>query len=332
MPVDAPDSIEHYVNRFVYESRQDVKRDHFEWALRFDVGDKVVCCNGGRWIRATVRGLWPTDSKVRQGPDNMTEVVKPYECEVDRRHHGQLPPSLYIIGRDKDEHIKKSPTSFRFCAGDKVIFDADKAAFNKRPPRGKQWIDGTYADEQYAVYEISLPVEKNKAQTGFIPYWYDDDDEHIASSEAYPRQQLLDAITQGCSCDHIHYLVTELGLDVSAFKDLVIEKAIHNGSYGALQWLEEVADVELEKIIDVDGNGLLHQIVKGLPNTRAPFLPGNFKFRSMQSFQSTMSYTILKNASFGLLARPRNKIGELFLHSLVLRQQCESAESYFLSF
>lgn len=306
VPVDASDrEVEYKV------ARPCTKRDHFEWALRFDVDDEVVCYDGqeGIWVPATVKKLWPT-----------YQYERLYECLVDKRRREDLPGGYrrdnVYIGADTDDFIVKRPASFRFSVGEKVVFNVDKVELVKRPPRGKQWISGTVdcvdcvgGEEYYVVYECKFIMERGKVQRCSILH---DDDEHIASSEAYPRQRLFDAIEQGCSRDHIHYLITEFGLDVSAFKDLVIEKAINNGCYGALQWLDEEAEVDLEKIIDVDGNGLLHQIVKG---------PCAFRFFQAIAFDAGSSENdnprVFAHASFSFLLRQRNKKGELFLQTLV---------------
>ena len=90
----------------------------------------------------------------------------------------------------------------------------------------------------------------------------EDTDEYVASVKSSPRERLMDAIEQDCSYEHINHLVKTFNMDVVPFRDLLVSKAIESASYGALLWLQENASVNLIRVRDSNGNGLLHQIAK----------------------------------------------------------------------
>jgi hypothetical protein len=101
-------------------------------------------------------------------------------------------------------------------------------------------------------------MENDKRRTCYI---VKDDDQHVASITASRRERLMEAIEQDCHCEHIDYLY--IGMDVMPFSDILVQHAVEHGKYNALEWLQTNASVDLHRICDTHGNGLLHQIAKG---------------------------------------------------------------------
>jgi hypothetical protein len=108
-----------------------------------------------------------------------------------------------------------------------------------------------------ALYEVSFTGPLNRRTLCDIR---DDNDEHICRVDATPRERLLDAIDQRCSYAHIDYLVNATRLDVTSFQDLLVARAIQSCSYDAIWWLQDKTNIELVRVVDTTGNGLLHQI------------------------------------------------------------------------
>jgi hypothetical protein len=107
------------------------------------------------------------------------------------------------------------------------------------------------------TYECSFLGLRNRLTTCFL---VGDDDEHICKVDATPRERLMDAIDQHCSYAHIDYLVTTTQLDVTSFQDLLVARAIQSCSYDAIWWLQDKTTIDLVRVVDTTGNGVLHQI------------------------------------------------------------------------
>ena len=170
-----------------------VQRDKYEWILRFRMGERVLCYTG-RWEAATVVQLWPDPRK---------------GCYLCRETTVSGIGADHLVPEDTDKYIIKLPLKFRFSKGDQVIFSSGKAVGIKNTSL-EPWIRGkiTRVDivglrDHYAVYECSF-MDRNKTKKCFI---LKDNDEHVASSNASPRQRLLEAIEQDCAYQHIDFLV-----------------------------------------------------------------------------------------------------------------------------
>lgn len=145
----------------------------------------------------------------------------------------------------------KRPQQYRFSVGDEVTFTI--------PDSDDSWVLGkvTNVDELtgqrglHAAYTCEF-VDIEVKDKPFHVVICKDNDEHIASIHASARERLFDAIEQHCSFYHLRYLVESSNMDVS----LIVEHA----SYNALLWLKK--DLNLGKIRNDNGDGLLHQIAK----------------------------------------------------------------------
>lgn len=132
---------------------------------------------------------------------------------------------------DSDEHLIKHPATFRFSAGQSVVFNPSLAIGFGKPK--KDWVQGTVLRsdvtgkyECYCVYECSFG-SKGKSKC----YITQDNDEHIAMVNFDPRDRLLDAISQDCTPHHLSYLAETYSIDISTFRDMVVDRAIEYGSY-----------------------------------------------------------------------------------------------------
>ena len=138
---------------------------------------------------------------------------------------------------DSDYHIMKHPTTFRFSVGRSVVFNPSLAIgagkSEKELNASDCWVQGTVLQTDvtgrhdcYCVYECSFG-SKGKSKC----YITQDDDEHIAMVKFDPRERLLEAISQDCTPHHLSYLAESYSIDVSTFRDMVVNKAIEYGSY-----------------------------------------------------------------------------------------------------
>ena len=114
LPLDADDRKDLYVK---VPRKQVIQRDFSEWTIRFQVGDRVVCCSDV-WTPATVSRLWLIEYK-------NPSTIPFYECEiVDRkaRHLSHLwsPP-------DHENSIVRRPDRFHFSVGDEIVFDSRRS-------------------------------------------------------------------------------------------------------------------------------------------------------------------------------------------------------------
>jgi len=293
-----------------------VEKDVYEWTLRFKVGDRVVVSAAGRWLLATVLKLWPSNGT--GGPHSC------YECHADETMSA-LNNHVYVQS-DTDDCIIAHPQSFRFSVGDEVIFASEEAAGLPSRKREERWIRGkitgvdiTSRSDFYAVYECSYK-DRNRVRACYI---LKDDDQHVASITASPRERLLEAITQNCSYTHLDYLVESSSLDVMAFRDLIVSKAIESASYDGLLWLQENAEVNLKLIRDAEGNGLLHQIAKTPHAERffaaaaSMFWKREFGDDEIDDELSINFYDYRSNEDERLFSQVNNH-GRTFLHELII--------------
>jgi hypothetical protein len=109
----------------------------------------------------------------------------------------------------------------------------------------------------YAVYEVSFMGPRKRRTICGITV---DDYEHVCRVDATPRERLMGAIDQRCSYAHIDYLVSTTERDVTSFQDLLIKLAIQSCSYVAIWWLQDKTTIELVRIVNTNGNGVLRQI------------------------------------------------------------------------
>jgi hypothetical protein len=125
-------------------------------------------------------------------------------------------------------------------------------------PKIKLWKEGKVVKVDYfgMAYECSFLGPRNRLTTCFL---IGDDDEHVCKVDASPRERLLDAIDQCCNYYHIDYLVTPTELAVTSFQDLLVARAIQSCSYDAIWWLQNNTTINLVRVVDTNGNGLLHQ-------------------------------------------------------------------------
>ena len=254
------------------------------WTLRFEVGDKVLCCTSYGWVPAIVTYQWPVHrlpKHRRVHPKHRDDDMVFYECKSlaaedddDDDDDEELP---LFVPRDSDDCIMKDPPTFRFTIGTKVIVSIRHAIIthSNNKKRGgynnnDSWIEGTISQVRvlglpyFAYYECNCSLVSGKTLTCHI---VKDDDEHVANASSSPRERFLEAIEQNCSLDHLNYLTNTLegGIDVSTFQGIVLKRAIATASYNGLLWLKTHLGVDLNKVEDEHGNALLHQIAKS-PN------------------------------------------------------------------
>eukprot|EP00984_Skeletonema_dohrnii_P002526 scaffold876_cov92-Skeletonema_dohrnii-CCMP3373.AAC.1 len=240
--------------------------DFCDMTLRFDIGDKVIC-KADDWIPATVSYRWPIFELEEQNfplPSAAVDLVPHYKCNklFDDGYPSVAAPY------DNNDCIQSRPSTFRFKVGDSVTINSMKARGNTAAAanhlrRNAEWTDGKIilADVceeglDYAVYECSFKVAAKK----YSCFINDDYDEHIALVDADPRKRLFDAIEQDCSRHHLIYLTSHFNIDITAFRDLVMTKAIEFASYNALTWLQHDCGIDVRRVKDKAGNKFLHMI------------------------------------------------------------------------
>lgn len=257
--------------------------DFCDMTLRFDLGDRVLCSQSEGWTPKEVHYLWPIGEIPAQGypiPQKPDDVVQRYKCgdhgiELNDNNHSRFCAAPY----DDDDAIMKHPSTFRFEVGDNVIFSAYEAVGNSRSTSQLDkmvnndswiWINGvitaidTTGMETYAAYTCSFEVEGRK----YSCYITKDNDEHIAKQTADPRGRLFEAIEQDCSRDHIMYLTSHYQIDIMAFQDMVVSKALKHASYLALSWLQHECNIDIIHPKDDQGYNLLHKIASSEHATR----------------------------------------------------------------
>jgi len=222
--------------------------DKWPRTLRFEVGDRVLCKYGAGWAPATINDLYP----INLFRDDAKIIV--YRC----RHEGRLPRddgSLLAVPFDEDTNIMKRVDSLRFSLDDAVIFATSLAVGIKSNQRSSPWLSGriigleSIEQERYmGVYEVTFNG-RGRNQRCFI---LKDNDQHVASFTATPRQRFLDSIEQGCDYEHFQYLVATFSLDIMLIRDQVIEQSFRFACYGSLLWLFE-AGIDLEDFCRQNG-------------------------------------------------------------------------------
>ena len=249
--------------------------DFCDMTLRFDVGDRVLCNADVGWVPKIVQTLWPI-SEVTQHrliPRAPNDVVPRYKCWMDENDNAVAAP------HDDDVFIMKHPTTFRFEVGDNVIFNAYEAVgIGRAVSQLKKitddypwtWVEGRVKSidvvgmETYAAYTCSFEVKG----TTYSCLIREDNDEFIAKENSDARDRLFDAIEQDCSRDHFMYLIGHYEIDIMAFRDIVVSKAIEYASYQALSWLQHDCNVNILQIKDESRNNILHKIASSDHATR----------------------------------------------------------------
>ena len=245
--------------------------DFMDLTLRFDVGDKILLGSQGLFEAGMVTRQWGVDvfdiDEPRYNlPSNAVDFMSHYKCAKVFNNGGYD----FNVASDNDRLIRVKPTSFRFKVGDAVTINSKKAsggstAAKNNLQRNDTWTEGKIilvdvCEEGlvYAAYECSFIVAA-KTYSCFVNV---DDDEHIALVNEDPRKRLFDAIEQDCSRDHFIYLTSHFGIDIMAFENLVLTKAIEFASYNALTWLQHDCNNDVKRVKDEDGNTFLHMIAK----------------------------------------------------------------------
>jgi len=257
-------------------SVDDTFPDFCDMTLRFDVGDRVLCYADAGWVPKIVQTLWPiSEIKMQQRPIPRApnDIVPCYKCWVDENDNAVAAP------HDADYCIKEHPSSFRFDEGDNVIFNAYRAiGIGRSVSQLKKitdnypwtWVEGRVKSiditgmDKYAAYTCSFEVKG----TMYSCLIRKDNDEHITKQTTDPRGRLFEAIEQDCSRDHIMYLIGHYDIDIMAFQDLVVSKALEYASYQALSWLQHDCGIDMINLKDEQGNNLLHKIASSEHATR----------------------------------------------------------------
>eukprot|EP00984_Skeletonema_dohrnii_P030927 scaffold22810_cov103-Skeletonema_dohrnii-CCMP3373.AAC.1 len=331
--IDGDDYTQRIPTKIKPSQKMYVFPDFCDMTLRFDIGDNVIC-NVDDWVPASVSYLWPIEENdFLQGflPATASDVVPHYECKM--LFGGDYP--TVTAPHDDDDYIQLKPTSFRFKVGDRVTFNSMKARGNTAAAanhlrRNAEWSDGKITSVDlceegldYAVYECTFKVAAKK----YSCFINDDDDEHIALVDADPRKRLFDAIEQDCSRDHFLYLTSHFNIDVAAFRDLVMTKAIEFASYNALTWLQHDCGIDVRLVRDkVSGDKFLHMIAN------SPFasrfirkLAENSRYRSFDEDEATLNLVDYGNRPTTEL----NNNGEVWLQSLVRRGDIKALDVAF---
>jgi len=257
-------------------SVDDAFPDFCDMTLRFDVGDRVLCGTPNRgWVAREVRYLWPiaeTFHNYPTSPQKPDDIVDRYKCgEYGAVADDNNQPLFCSAPNDEDYCIMKHPSSFRFGVGDNVIFYAYAArGIGRSVSQLKKitdnypwtWVEGRVKSvdiigmEKYAAYTCLFEAEG----TTYSCFIREDNDELIAKENANARDRLFDAIEQDCSRDHIMYLTAYYEIDIMAFRDMVVSKAIEYASYQALSWLQHECNIDMINLKDEQENNLLHKI------------------------------------------------------------------------
>jgi hypothetical protein len=204
----------------------------------------------------------------------------------------------------------KYPVTFRFSVGDKVLFST-----------GNAFVDGTWEEGKVVqvdvfgmTYKCSFLGLRNRLTTCFL---IGDDDEHICRLDATPRERLMDAIDQRCSYAHIDYLVSTTQIDVTSFQDLLVARAIQSCSYDAIWWLQDKTSIELVRVVDTNGNGVLHQI--SMKSQAAAFFKraSEVECENKDKLKLDLSIFTRREKDVSLIGH-RNHQGRSWLHALVI--------------
>jgi len=291
---------------------------------RFDVGDRVLCRAQAGWLHACIIYQWPIMEIKNQGyqiPQKPDDIVYRYKCDVGFVGN---PTRFCAVPEEKDCYIMEKPSSFRFDEGDNVIF--------KLPPgddssqRNGNWISGIVKSvditgmDKYAAYTCSCEIDGKQ----YIYHITKDNDACIAKEGTNPRSRLFEAIEQGCSRDHIMYLVKHYNIDVTLFRDLVVSKAIEYANYQALCWLHHDCNVNTLQIKDESGNNLLHKIASSEHATR--FIKEAGRVSKLNPTPNWMLRLTDRDAN---LINARNNNNDTWLMVLVKRGNAKALDAAF---
>lgn len=330
-------------DHFITVRKETVSPDFWDFTLRFDVGDRVICGGGGGHPEraAVVTGLFPY---MMPRPQTPGENIPLYNLRFDDNGKEGVFPDFRLLTAEMPEYnlmrVKPSDPLLRLIMfnndasniGDypKVMFDPKKAIAWERSTqtilnRSSTWLSGTIIKNMYisrggycGAYECTFEIGA-KVHTCLIR---EDNDEHVAHVDADPRKRLFDAIEQRCSRKHLNYLKEEFNIDVATFRDLVLAKAIEFASYHALLWLQEDCDINVLRIRDESGNNLLHMIAKS-PNA-IHFIrdAGYYSITASKNESGRLHLTGHDNN----LLKMQNNDGEIWLQILVRRGDVKSLD------
>ena len=216
--------------------------DWSDMTLRFDVGDRVLIntatIDSPKWISSTIDRIWPIEHRNNYTNITADNDVVHYLC------------GTYLIPSDHNEIIVEHPASIRFKIGDNVMVNSSKAIqfvkkakdLSKKNDLPDNWVNAivvavdvmlfeegnqTNVPKMYAVYACSFEINGKSKQC----YIGKDDDEHIAGADSVPRERLFEAIDQDCSLEHLSYLTSFYSIDISLFREMVIDRAVASASF-----------------------------------------------------------------------------------------------------
>eukprot|EP00984_Skeletonema_dohrnii_P014066 scaffold5878_cov108-Skeletonema_dohrnii-CCMP3373.AAC.2 len=321
-------------------TKDDVFPDFHCMQLRFKVGDPVVALGiNNRRIAGIVERLWPVSELAKfsqlKVPSSPSDMMMYYKVKNDFNN-------FLVSIKDVDYCIQSRPTSFRFKAGDHVVFDPKKVQASDTASAllrrcSSSWLRGVITATDisregvdYAAYECSFDVGKKSNSCRVIR----DDDEHIAQVDAEPRKRLFDAIEQGCNRNHLKFLAVHFNINIAIFRDLVIAKAIEFASYQALLWLQNDCDIDVLHLKDEDGNNLLHMIAQSKHAARfireAERMEGLFRDRhvGLGGRADSKKLLVLDRYPNDLINRSNND-NEVCLHILIRRGDVEAIDAAF---
>ncbi len=218
-----------------------IYRDLDAWTTRYRVGDDIVCKTHLGWLPAKIKHLWPI-WQVDQVGENMP--CYSVECFPT---HGNL--FLQTIVRDDDSCLTRWHRNFRFKVGNLVTFDREQALPLAEYTPSNRWATGVVVErdvlglnEVYAVYKCVSESDVGLPQVYYITK---DVDECIATADkSKGLERFMECIDQGCSYEHLEFLVKHYDLDLPKEAQVILELALRSGSFVTLRWLDEHLQVD----------------------------------------------------------------------------------------
>jgi len=218
-----------------------IYRDLDAWTTRYQVGEDVICKTHLGWLPAKIKHLWPIWEVEQVGESMPCYSVECFQTNGD--------PFLQTILLDDNSCITKRPEQFRFAVGNLVTFDRKKAVPLAEYESRTGWATGVVVErdllglnETYAVYKCISESDVGLPQVYYITK---DIDECIGTKDkSKGLERFLESIEQGCSYDHLDFLEKQYDLDLSNDAELILERALNNGSFETLRWLDEKLQVD----------------------------------------------------------------------------------------